>query len=206
VKVEPVVAIAAIEHYAYCPRQCALIHVDGVWTDNTHTVRGGRGHRRADNFAARLERGVRVVRAVPLWSESLGLIGRADAVEFRSDGSIVPVEYKIGVRHGDAAHLQLVAQALCLEEMLGRPVTHGGLWFSGPRRRVDVRIGGPLRAEALRVIAEIRELIDAGRLPGAVNDARCRECQLLGHCLPDVVSAPSAVTAYIESEVLECGS
>lgn len=114
--VEPVVAISAIEHYVYCPRQCALIHVDGVWSDNAHTVRGERGHRRADTFATRSERGVRVVRAVPLWSETLGLTGRADAVELHADDSIVPVEYKIGSRHGDAAHLQLAAQALCLEE------------------------------------------------------------------------------------------
>ena len=204
--VDPVVAISAIEHYTYCPRQCALIHVDGVWADNVHTVRGERGHRRADRFAGRSERGVQVVRAVPLWSEALGLTGRADAVEFHPDGSIVPVEYKIGIRHGDAAHLQLAAQALCLEEMLGRSVTQGALWFSGPRRRLPVLIDDTLRSRTLEVISAIRVLVDGGRLPVAVHDARCHECQLLGHCLPEVVTAPGMVEAYLTSEVLACES
>lgn len=203
--VEPVVAISAIEHFAYCPRQCALIHVDGVWSDNAHTVRGERGHRRADTFATRSERGVRVVRAVPLWSEALGLTGRADAVELHADDSIVPVEYKIGSRHGDAAHLQLAAQALCLEEMFARPVPFGALWFSGPRRRLPVPIDDTLRGRALDVGDAIRALLDGGRLPRAVHDDRCRECQLLSHCLPEVVSDPQAVEVYVRTEVV-CGS
>jgi CRISPR-associated exonuclease Cas4 len=205
VTVEPVVAISAIEHHVYCPRQCALIHVDGVWSDNAHTVRGERGHRRADTFAARSERGVRVIRAVPLWSEELGLTGRADAVEVHTDGAIVPVEYKIGARHGDSAHLQLAAQALCLEEMLGRAVGRGALWFSGPRRRLAVRIDDALRARALEVIAAIRGLMAGGHLPPAPHDARCRECQLLGHCLPEIVSEPQVVETYVRTQ-LSCGS
>lgn len=204
--VEPVVPIAAIEHFAYCPRQCALIHVDGIWADNVHTVRGERGHTRADTYAARLERGVRVVRAMALWSERLGLTGRADAVEFHPGGAAAPVEYKIGVRHGDAAHLQLAAQAMCLEDMFGRPVTEGAIWFSGPRRRERVPIDQRLRARTRDAITAIRTMISDGRLPGAVNDARCGECQLLGHCLPEIVSSPAAVTRYMESEVLRCES
>lgn len=116
---EPVIALSALEHHVYCPRQCALIHVDGLWIDSEHTVRGDLGHRRADSGEHKQERGRLVLRAVPLWSEQLGLTGRADVVELHSDGSLVPVEYKIGRRHGDAAHVQLCAQALCLEEMTG---------------------------------------------------------------------------------------
>ncbi|MGH9224433.1 MAG: CRISPR-associated protein Cas4 [Acidimicrobiales bacterium] len=202
--VEPVVAIAAIEHFEYCPRQCALIHVDGIWADNVHTVRGERAHARADTYATRLERGVRVVRAMALWSERLGLTGRADAVEFHPGGAATPVEYKIGARHGDAAHLQLAAQAMCLEDMFGRPVAEGAIWFSGPRRRERVPIDDRLRERSLTAIAAIRDLIVRGRLPGAIHDARCRECQLIGHCLPEVVGSPAAVTRYIESEVLRC--
>jgi len=115
--IEPVVPISAIEHFAYCPRQCALIHCDGVWNDNEHTVGGTRAHRRVDSGEHRRERGRMVLRSIPLWSESLGLSGRADAVEM-ADNAVVPVEYKAGVRHGNAADLQLCAQALCLEEML----------------------------------------------------------------------------------------
>jgi|SRR5579875_185785 CRISPR-associated exonuclease Cas4 len=202
---EIVVAISAIEHYDYCPRQCALVHVDGVWDDNAHTVRGELGHERADTFANRLERGVRVARAVPLWSEALGLSGRADAVEFHDDGSVVPVEYKIGTRHGDAAHLQLAAQALCLEEMLQRPVNFGAIWFSGPRRRHTVPIDSALRVRALDVVESVRSLLANARLPDAVNDERCRECQLLGYCLPGVVSDRARVTSYL-AEVVGCAS
>ena len=109
-----VIPISAIEHFVYCPRQCALIHCDGVWADNAHTVRGSRAHRRVNSGKARRERGKLVLRAIPLWSEELGLTGRADAVEL--DGDVVrPVEYKSGVPHGTAADLQVCAQAMCLE-------------------------------------------------------------------------------------------
>lgn len=203
---EPVIQISALEHHAYCPRQCALIHVDGVWSDNAHTIRGTRGHRRVDSGQHRIERGRRVLRALPLWSESLGLTGRADAVEVTADDQLVPVEYKIGVRHGDAADIQLCAQALCLEEMTGRPVATGALWFSGPRRRTKVAIDAALRARTRRVIDEVRTLLTAAHLPPAVDDERCGSCQLLGHCLPGAVAHPNRVLTHLEQEVFACAS
>ena len=106
---ELVVPVAALEHHVYCPRQCALIHVDGLWFDNRHTVRGQAGHRRADSGEIKSERGRTVLRSVPLFSERLGLSGRADAIEVHTDSSVVPVEYKMGVRHGIAA----VQHAFC---------------------------------------------------------------------------------------------
>lgn len=195
------IAISAIEHHAYCPRQCALIHVDGVWTDNRHTVRGQRVHRRVDSGDHRRERGRRVLRAVPLWSEALGLSGRADAVEVSDGGEVAPVEYKAGVRHGDAAHLQLCAQALCLEEMLGVEVPVGYLWFSALRRRARVMLDDSLRDATVEVIAKIRASFTAVALPVAVDDARCSECQLLGHCLPSVVADPARVRSYVSAHV-----
>ena len=94
--VEPIVLLSALEHHMYCPRQCALIHVDGVWQENPHTVKGSFGHKRVDTDPPRVERGVKMLRGIPLWSEELGLSGRADAVEVHPDGTMVPVEYKIG--------------------------------------------------------------------------------------------------------------
>ncbi|MGH2747357.1 MAG: CRISPR-associated protein Cas4 [Actinomycetota bacterium] len=123
--VEPIVLLSALEHHMYCPRQCALIHVDGVWQENPHTVRGSYGHRRVDTDRPRMERGVKMLRGIPLWSEELGLSGRADAVEVHPDGSLLPVEYKIGSPHGRAAAVQLCAQALCLEEMMSTSVPAG---------------------------------------------------------------------------------
>lgn len=198
---EPVVPISALEHHLYCPRQCALIHVDGLWLDNQYTVRGTMGHRRADSGIHREERGRQVLRSIPLWSEIFGLTGRADVVEVEADGSWAPVEYKIGSRHGDAAHVQLCAQALCLEEMTGRAVPEGFIWLSGPRRRLAVQIDDELRAKALAAISEIRAWLASERLPPAVNDGRCRECQFLDHCQPALSARPDLVRAYLRDVV-----
>ena len=194
----PVIAISALEHHAYCPRQCALIHVDGLWDDNEHTVRGQRGHRRVDEpRSSRHERGRSVVRALTLWSEALGLTGRADAVEVLPDGTLVPVEYKVGSRHGHAADIQLCAQALCLEEMFHRPVAEGAIWFSGPRRRVKVAIDEDLRRLTRDAVHAVRRSLLSTVLPVAVNDARCEHCQLRDVCLPELTAAPGAVADYV---------
>lgn len=190
----------------YCPRQCALIHVDGVWSDNIHTATGSRGHRRVDSGEYRTERGRLVLRSIPLWSEAFGLSGRADAIELTGDGRFVPVEYKIGTSHGLAAHVQLCAQALCLEEMTATPIREGALWFSAHRRRDVVAIDVQLRALTTGVIADVRANLLSSRLPAAPNDARCQECQLLGHCLPGLVAGPAAVERYLQDEVFSCGS
>ena len=119
-----IVPISAIEHFVYCPRQCALIHCDGVWSDNAHTVRGVRAHRRVDSGQHRHERGRKVLRGIPLWSEALGLSGRADVVEIEI-GAVRPVEYKSGVRHGSAADLQLCAHDLTRLRTHGDPQRDG---------------------------------------------------------------------------------
>ena len=199
----PVIAISAIEHFVYCPRQCALIHCDGVWSDNAHTVQGSRAHRRVDSGRHRRERGRLVLRAIPLWSESLGLSGRADAVEVES-GVVRPVEYKSGTRHGTAADLQLCAQALCLEEMLDVEIPTGDIWYGGPRRRMQVEFTAALRSEVCDVINEIRRQILSGSLPEAPNDQRCAPCQLLHHCLPGLASTPHRVTRYVNDVVFRC--
>ena len=203
--VEPFVAISAIEHYVYCPRQCALIHCDGVWSDNRHTVRGERAHKRVDSGEHRRERGRIVLRAIPLWSERLGLTGRADAVEVE-DGRVRPVEYKAGVRHGIAADLQVCAQALCLEEMLSIEIDEGFVWYGGTRRRERVAFSDALRLKVIEAVHAIRAQLTSGRLPDAPNDHRCSECQLLHHCLPALTSNSSAVDAYMRTEVLECAT
>ncbi|MBA2725942.1 MAG: CRISPR-associated protein Cas4 [Actinobacteria bacterium] len=203
--VEPVVPISALEHYAYCPRQCALIHVDGVWQENPHTVKGSFGHQRVDTGRHRKERGVTVLRAIPLWSEKLGLSGRADAVEVVAEGSMKPIEYKIGTPHGRSADIQLCAQALCLEEMMGRPVTAGAVWYANLRRRQEVEIDQSLRSLTLQATTQVRELLVTSRLPPAVDDSRCLQCQLFSHCLPSVSAHPDRARRYIQDSVLTCG-
>ena len=199
----PVVPISAIEHFVYCPRQCALIHCDGVWSDNAHTVRGSRAHRRVDGGHHRHEKGRQVLRGIPLWSETLGLSGRADVVEIEA-GAVRPVEYKSGVRHGAAADMQLCAQALCLEEMLGVAVPEGYVWYGGPRRRSLVTFTPELRREVQEIIVAIRAQLVTGNLPEAPNDARCDECQLKHHCLPELTSAPRRVSRFMTNVVFHC--
>ena len=196
--VQPVVQIAAIEHYAYCARQCALIYCDGVWAENAHTIKGTRLHRRTDDPAAsRRERGHQMLRAIPLWSERYGLSGRSDVVEVHPSGVVYPVEYKSGVQHGDAADLQLCAQAICLEEMLDVPIAKGAVWYSGTKRRRSVAFTDDLRRRTLEIVGMIRAQLVSGALPSAPNDARCTQCQLRYHCLPEVIARPHRIRRYL---------
>lgn len=194
------IPLSALEHYEYCPRQCALIHVDGLWADNQHTIIGQRGHRRADSSAHKLERGRRVLRSIPLWSETFNLTGRADIVEVWPDGSIVPVEYKIGRQHGLAAHIQLCAQALCLTEMLDCPVPFGFLWFTGRRRRLYVQFDGELVHLTKDRIQVVALMMNSAALPPAVDDERCDQCQLHSQCLPELVAHPEKLVKALQPE------
>lgn len=186
-----VIPISALEHHVYCPRQAALILVEDQWLDSAYTTRGTLGHRRADQPGGRFERNRQVVRAVPLWSERYGLVGRADAVEVSENGDVTPVEYKIGGRHGDAAQVQLCAEGLCLEEMLDTSVFMGALWLAGPRRRLAIAFDAELRKRTLEVLAAVRKEVAEPMLPPAVADERCPPCQLRPRCLPDLVAAPA---------------
>jgi CRISPR-associated exonuclease Cas4 len=184
------IPISALQHWSYCPRQCALIHVEQVFADNVFTARGNAAHAKVDQ--PRVERGgaVRVERGMPLWSEQLGLVGKADVVEFDAGGTPYPVEYKHGPRrrhiHDD---IQLAAQALCLEEMTGKPVPLGAIYHFRSRRRREVNIDARLRKAVAQAAAGVRALFASGLLPPPVNDARCRHCSLIDLCQPAVLTA-----------------
>lgn len=181
---EPVL-ISALEHWRYCPRQCGLIHLEGVWDENVFTIRGTGLHERADTPMARVERGRRVERALPIWSVAHGLQGRADVVEFGRDGTPAPVETKSGkASDGIAERVQLCAQALCLEEMFGRAVPEGFVFYAASAKRVAVALDEGLREETLATVAAVRAMLGGERLPAARYDRRCRNCSLLDACLP----------------------
>jgi CRISPR-associated exonuclease Cas4 len=131
------IPLSALQHWAYCPRQCALIHLEQAFEENVHTLRGQAVHNRADQPGVTLRADLRVERALPLFNDRLGLVGKADVVEFLEDGTPYPVEYKHGSRNKKAAiaacdDLQLAGQALCLEEMSGKPVPEGALFTPAP--------------------------------------------------------------------------
>ena len=180
------VLLSAIEHYSYCPRQCALIHVEQTYDENLFTMRGKLAHERVDSGDDEPNRGIETVRGIPLWSERYGLRGKADVVEFRPEGPY-PVEYKSGRRHGSHADLQLCAQAICLEEMMGVTVPRGAIYYASTRKRYEVIFDEDLRARTLALVRAIREMIAAQRLPDAPNDERCPNCSLINACLPNVI-------------------
>lgn len=188
------IPLSALQHWAYCPRQCALIHVEQVFEENLFTQRGQALHKRVDDPGFELRDGLRVERALPLFCDRLGLVGKADVVEFLSDGTPYPVEYKHGSRHkrADIAacdDVQLAAQALCLEEMFSRPVAEGALYYATSRRRRIVAVDDALRSRVAEIADAVRQLRSSAVMPPPLNDDHCRACSLLDRCQPEAVSA-----------------
>ncbi len=185
--------LSALQHWAYCPRQCGLIHLEQAFDDNLHTLRGNAVHAQVDRPGFELRRGLRVERALPLFSDRLGLVGKADTVEFEADGTPYPVEYKHGSRHKavDIAacdDLQLAAQALCLEQMTGQDVPEGALFYARSKRRRVVVITPALRAQVAEATAAVRAMLAHGRLPPPTADTRrCSGCSLSDRCQPEAL-------------------
>lgn len=203
--------ISALQHLMFCERQCALIHVERVWTDNWLTVEGRQLHERADSGVANRRGGTRLRRSVPLRSLAYGLYGIADVVEFREGlerraaTTVVPVEYKRG-RHpvGDADRVQLCAQALCLEEMLGVAIGAGALYYGGSRRRIAVAMDSALRATTFSAVARLREIVDAGVTPAARKEAKCDRCSLIAYCMPGVLAHGRQSGAEFSRALVAC--
>jgi len=203
-KEEPV-QVSALEHWSYCPRQCALIHLESVWEENVYTMRGRDVHERVDDASSHEAAGVRVERALPIWSKRLNLTGRADVVEFH-EGVPYPVEYKSG-RHRKGRHeaLQLCAQALCLEEMLGVKIEKGALYWHGSRERKEVVFTHELRRQVEEAATEVHAMIAEKRLPPPVNDGRCADCSLREACLPHV-AGDAEKSRRATKDLFECGA
>ena len=179
------IPLSALQHYVFCPRQCALIHVEQAWEDNLYTLRGDRAHERVDLPQGMVRDGVRVEYALPLWSDKLGLVGRADVVEFGENGIPYPVEHKVGKRRAQHAdEIQLCGQVFCLEEMFETSISEGALYYARSRRRRVVPITSALRADTQRVIEEVHTLLQQRTLPPPVYDERCRYCSLIDICMP----------------------
>ena len=183
------VPLSAMEHWIYCPRQCGLIHLEQAFEDNIHTARGQAVHHLVDTPGYEIKSGVRVERALPVWCDRLNLIGKADLVEFHPDGGVYPVEFKHGAKrqklHDD---IQLAAQAICLEEMLNRPVPKGAIFHATSHRRREVSITPELKKRVEETADAIRTMLVSGRLPPPVNDARCKECSLKNMCQPEALA------------------
>lgn len=183
------IALSALQHWVYCPRQCGLIHLEQAFADNIHTARGQAVHHLVDTPGYEIKSGVRVERALPVWCDRLNLIGKADLVEFHPNGSVYPVEFKHGAKrqklHDD---IQLAAQAMCLEEMLHRPVPKGAIFHATSHRRREVTITSELKKLVEQTTEAIRAMLVSGKLPPPVNDSRCKECSLKEICQPEALA------------------
>lgn len=200
---DEVLAISAIQHYAYCPRQFALIHVEQAWADNRSTAEGQLLHQRVDAGEPEQRGAVRFERAVQLKSERLGLVGKLDLLEIEKTSSHLiyrPVEYKRGkpkVQNWD--RLQVCAQTLCLEEMRGIQIKHGAIWYWETRHREVIDIDLTLRNETEQAIKSARQLILSGHTPEPTSEVkRCKACSLFDLCEPDIFRLDKSAT-YIRT-------
>lgn len=193
------IMLSALQHYQFCPRQCALIHIEQQWAENRFTAEGRVLHERADSNKSEWQGNVRIVRSLPLCSQVFGLSGQADVVEFHGDGRVYPVEYKRGKpKKNRCDEIQLCAQALCLEEMLALEIGSGALFYGQHRRRKDVLFDTPLRKLTQEVITKTHRLIQGGKTPQAEYDKKCEACSLLSLCLPKSCGSGRSVSRYLE--------
>jgi CRISPR-associated exonuclease Cas4 len=213
--------LSALQHLIFCERQCALIHLEGIWVENPLTVEGGHLHERVDQGEGESRGDLRITRALPLHSFRLGLTGKADTVEFhrldegREEGpkepaGVVfpglpgrwrpfPIEYKRGKPKAHRAdEVQLCAQALCLEEMLAVPVPAGALFYGLTRHRLDVVFDEELRRLTEEAAARLHALIASGVTPRPVREPKCDSCSLLEVCMP--ASPAASARGYLDRQ------
>lgn len=180
--------MSALQHLLYCERQCALIHIERAWEENLYTAEGRILHEKVDSGEDCVRAGRRLVRSLPLRSLDLGLSGIADVVEFGpGKGDVYPIEYKRGrSKAANWDRIQLCAQAIALEEMLGVDIVEGALFYGKTRRREVVVLDPALREETVSASQRLHVLIASGRTPAAQYDAKCDACSLIGLCMPEL--------------------
>ena len=218
------IPLSALQHLLFCQRQCALIHLEQLWAENSLTLQGQHMHKKAHE-AHTEQRGqgdVRISRGISLCSYRHGLIGKADVVEFHklADGDDsrhqtgaqltdkpgrwrpLPIEYKRGKpKRDDSDRVQLCAQALCLEEMLDVDVPVGAIFYGKTRRRLDVPFDEQMRSITLTTIDRLHQLFASGRTPVAKREPKCDRCSLLALCMPDAAGRVRSVKAYVERNI-----
>ncbi|MEN6441441.1 MAG: CRISPR-associated protein Cas4 [Syntrophobacter sp.] len=202
--------ISALQHLVFCPRQCALIHVERVWEENRFTAEGRVMHERVHSPATQGRGPARVEYGLQVRSLRFGLYGVADVVEFHqgvgevATSEIVPypVEYKRGkAKKDDCDLVQLCAQALCIEEMLGVRVPSGALFYGLPRRRLEVVFNDALRERTATAANELHEMVAEGRTPLARYEKKCRSCSLMDRCMPKAIR--HSVKGYVDRMLSE---
>jgi CRISPR-associated exonuclease Cas4 len=209
--------LSALQHLVFCERRCALVHIENVWAENAFTIQGEHMHDKVHQDGDRTEsRGdVRIARGLAIRSLRLGLSGMADVVEFHrvSEGGVhiagvqetwkpFPVEYKSGRPPKDRCYeVQVCAQSMCLEEMLGIDIPEGALFYGATHHRFDVSFDAALRAETEHAALRLHELIRSGKTPAAVREPKCDRCSLVEICMPEVAAKGHSAKSYLDSAI-----
>jgi len=200
---DQLIPISALQHWLYCPRQCALIHLEQAWSENRFTAEGRAMHARAHEGPDESRAGVRITRGLPVRSLRLGISGQCDVVEFHAGGRILPVEYKRGKPKSHRAdEVQLCAQALCLEEMQGATIPGGCLYYGERRRRTDVGFDAELRDLVVTTAQAVHACFAGGITPLAEYEARrCDACSLIGICQPQSLRFRRGAAAWFDQRL-----
>lgn len=195
--------LSALQHWLYCPRQCGLIHLEQVWAENKFTAEGQVMHHKAHEGADESKGGVRITRSISVRSFLLGISGQCDIVEFHADGRVRPVEYKRGKPKSHRAdEVQLCAQAICLEEMLGATISTGSLFYGENRRRTVVEFAPDLRQLVMETAKALHEMIDSRQTPLAEYEARrCDACSLIELCQPKAMRFKRGVQSWFDGHL-----
>lgn len=201
--------LSALQHFVFCQRQCALIHIEQVWIENLFTAEGRIMHGDVHEAGTEKRKDVTIERGLALRSLELGLSGKADVVEFHKsqDGKKAvpfPVEYKRGKpKSDDSDKVQLCAQAICLEEMLNVLIPQGALFYGKTKHRLQVVFDEKLRRETKDTAIHLHEFVAAGRTPSPVFTPKCNSCSFVHMCMPKLVARNLSVNRYLEKEIKE---
>jgi len=194
---ELLVQISLINDFLYCPRRAALKQIEGWRQDNEHTLRGDIVHEHADLAGYEVIKGVKLLRALPVFSERLGINGKCDIVEVHAisgqpqQQTLIPVEFKLGKRRKfENDDAQLCAQAFCLEEMFHTTIQKGAIFHADSKRRREVELTPQLRQATESAIIAMRQLAESGQIPSATFKPQCEECSLYDICLPQISANP----------------
>jgi CRISPR-associated exonuclease Cas4 len=180
--------LSALNHFLFCQRRAALIHLEQSFEQNVHTVEGNIVHDRVDTPGYHILRGVKVLRAMPVWSDRLGLSGKCDVVEKHPDGRLVPVEFKKSKKKSYINDdVQVCAQGICLEESLGIGIAGGSIFFASSKHRREVPFTPELREQVERTAASLHEMFESRITPTAERKKACSQCSLINICLPDAM-------------------
>jgi CRISPR-associated exonuclease Cas4 len=179
--------ISALTHLQYCERRFALVHIEQLWTENLFTMDGRNFHEKVHSQEGESRGEIRIERGLRVRSLKLGLFGVTDVVEFHHNSQIFPIEYKRGKEKADITDsVQLCAQAMCLEEMLGVDVPRGAIFYGQPRRRTQVEFDNELRSKVVELCEQARHMIETGVTPPPRFGKHCKNCSLVDECMPEI--------------------